>query len=160
MPAGTSVTFDHALTIAAPPARVLQAFFEADALADWWQVARSITTPRSLGVYAVQWEPTGFRDEVLGPLGGVFYGTVVDYVDRREFFLAECYWLPPEGDPIGPMALEVRCSVDDDDGTLLHVKQSGYEPSLRWSRYYAVITAGWIASLKALKAYVEAQPAP
>jgi hypothetical protein len=31
---------------------------------------RSVTTPRVLGVYAIEWPPTPFVDEVFGPLGG------------------------------------------------------------------------------------------
>ena len=155
MPAGSAVTFEHVLHIAAPPRRVLAAFFDPQALCVWWQTTRSITTPRSLGVYALEWAPTVLRDEVLGPLGGIFHGTVVDYSADREFFVAEAYWLPPEGDPIGPMALEVQCAPEG-NGTRLSVRQSGYEPGLRWSRYYAVITQGWTGALTALKTYLEA----
>ena len=56
--------------IAAPADRVLKAFFDADALGAWWQVAHSVTTPRAFGPYAVEWAPTDFRDEILGRLGG------------------------------------------------------------------------------------------
>ena len=40
---------DQTIVIAAAPARVLKAFFDADALGAWWQVKRSVTTPRALG---------------------------------------------------------------------------------------------------------------
>ena len=56
------------MVIAAPSALVLKAFFEADALGAWWQVVHSVTTPRALGPYAVEWAPTEFRDDVLGRL--------------------------------------------------------------------------------------------
>ena len=69
-----------------------------------------MTTPRLLGVYAVEWAPTAFADEVLGALGGVLYGTVMDYRADREFLVAEVYWIPPESEPIGPMALHVSCT--------------------------------------------------
>ena len=39
-----------------------------------------------------------------------FTRTVMEFKPGREFFLADAYWLPPDGDPIGPMALEVTCS--------------------------------------------------
>ena len=45
-----------------------------------------------------------------GRLGGVFRGTVMQFEAGRGFFLADVYWLPPDGDPIGPMALEVTCA--------------------------------------------------
>ena len=41
--------------------------------------ARSVTTPRALGPYAIEWRPTDFRDEILGRLGGVFRGTVMQF---------------------------------------------------------------------------------
>ena len=45
------------------------ATFDADALGAWWQAAHSVTTPRALGVYAIEWASTDFRDEILGRLG-------------------------------------------------------------------------------------------
>lgn len=150
---------ETSLLIRAAPARVLAAFFDPLALAAWWQVTRSVTTPRPLGIYAVEWAPTPFADELLGPLGGVFYGIVMDYRPGRECFIADAYWLPPEGEPIGPMALEVRCRLEG-AVTRLTVRQSGYEPNERWDRYYNVIEQGWQTSLDTLKRYLEgADPA-
>ena len=68
---------------------------------------QSVTTPRVLGPYAIEWPPTDYRDDVLGRLGGVFRGTVMQFDAGRGFFVADAFWLPPDGDPIGPMALEV-----------------------------------------------------
>ena len=108
--------------IQAPPARVMQAFFTDADLKGWWQVTRAFTVPRPLGMYAIEWESTDFKDDVLGRLGGSFHGTIIDYRANAAFFLAEVYWQPPDGDPIGPMALEVQCrphgngAIDDGDG--------------------------------------------
>jgi uncharacterized protein YndB with AHSA1/START domain len=146
--------FEHTLLIKAAPTRVMAAFFEPRALAAWWQTIRSVTTPRPLGVYAVEWDPTPDADEVLGRLGGVFHGTVMEYLAGREFFIADAYWLPPDGEPIGPMALEVSCGMDG-PACRLRVRQSGFEESARWRRYYAVIARGWQLSLAELKHYVE-----
>jgi uncharacterized protein YndB with AHSA1/START domain len=148
--------FDHTVLIGATPGRVMAAFFDARALATWWQTVRSVTTPRPLGVYAVEWEPTVDADDELGRLGGVFHGTVMDYVPGRELVVADAWWLPPDGDPIGPMSLEVNCRLEG-SGCRLRVRQSGFEESPRWRRYYDVIAHGWRSSLGALKAYVEAQ---
>ena len=120
----------------------MKAFFDADALGAWWQVARSVTTPRTLGPYALEWTPTDFRDQTLGRLGGVFRGTVMQVDAPRGFFVADCFWLPPDGDPIGPMALEVTCSLAGEDvasGTRVRVRQTGFEESPRWRRYYEVV---------------------
>ena len=144
--------------IVAAPARVLKAFFDADALGAWWQVAHSVTTPRALGPYAIEWNPTDFRDEVLGRLGGVFRGTVMQFDPGHGFFVADCFWLPPDGDPIGPMALEVDCTPAGPhaaSGTRLHVRQSGFEESARWRRYYEIVGNGWERALASLRSLLE-----
>ena len=146
--------FTHSLTIQAPPAAVLDAFFDPEALASWWHVTRSLCVPRPLGVYAVEWEPTEWRDDVLGRLGGAFRGTVIEFKAGREFFIADAYWLPPDGEPVGPMALEATCTLLG-DRTVLKVRQSGWESSPRWTRYYDLIATGFTLALEELKRYVE-----
>ena len=47
--------FAHSLVINAPPAAVLDAFFDSDVLKVWGQVSRSGCIPRALGSYAVEW---------------------------------------------------------------------------------------------------------
>jgi uncharacterized protein YndB with AHSA1/START domain len=146
--------FEQALAISAPPAAVFRCFFAPDALRAWCQDVRSVTTPVHFGVYAIEWPSSPYRDDLLGPLGGVFHGTVVDVRPGEQFLVADAYWVPPEGDPIGPMALHVTCSRDG-SGCMLHVRQHGYAPSPRWRRYYAVVARSWQVSLIALKRYVE-----
>ena len=147
---------DVALMIAAPPGRILKAFFDADALGAWWEVQHSVTTPRALGPYVIEWAPTDFRDEILGRLGGVFRGTVLQFQPGQGFFVADAFWLPPDGDPIGPMALEVTCGpIDQGARTRVRVTQSGFEESERWRRYYSVIAHGWERALASLKSLLE-----
>jgi uncharacterized protein YndB with AHSA1/START domain len=147
----------HSLAINAPPAAILDAFFDADALRAWWQVSRSVCTPRPLGSFALEWESTRSRDELLGRLGGALHGTVVEFVPGHRFFVADLYWHPPEGDPIGPMALAAQCTREG-DATLLQVRQSGYDKkSERWARYYDIMSNGWVLALGALKSYLEAR---
>lgn len=146
---------DVTVRIAAPTGVVLRAFFEAEAIGAWWQAAHSVTTPRPLGPYVIEWTPTVFRDDVLGRLGGVFRGTVMEVDTARGFFVADAFWLPPDGDPLGPMSLTV--SVDAEPGGLSRVRvvQRGFEESERWRRYYDVITQGWERALASLKALLE-----
>jgi uncharacterized protein YndB with AHSA1/START domain len=151
----TSPTLDVSAVIRAPARRVLSAFFDADALGAWWQVAHSVTTPRILGPYAIEWRPTDFRDDVLGRLGGVFRGTVMQFDGTRGFFVADAFWLPPDGDPIGPMALEILLQAESDVVTNVRVTQTGFEESVRWRRYYEVIGLGWERALASLKALLE-----
>jgi len=146
--------FDGSVLIRAAPTRILAAFFDHHALETWWQTVRSVTTPRPLGVYAVEWERTSRADEVLGLLGGTFHGTVVEYRAGREFVVADAFWVPPLAEPIGPMILTVRCQMDG-PACRLRVVQRGFEEGARWRRYYEIITPGWKVSLAALKRYCE-----
>jgi uncharacterized protein YndB with AHSA1/START domain len=146
---------DVTAVIAAPPGRVMKAFFDADALQAWWQVARSVTTPRPLGAYAIEWPPTDFRDDILGRLGGVFRGTVMQCRAGEGFFVSDAFWLPPDGDPIGPMALDVSLTAEPGGATRVHVVQTGFEETPRWRRYYEVIGVGWERALASLKSLLE-----
>ena len=148
-------TLDVTAVIAAPAGRVMKAFFDADALQAWWQASRSVTTPRVLGVYAIEWTPTEFRDDILGRLGGVFRGTVVQCRPGEGFFVGDAFWLPPDGEPIGPMALDVSLTAEPGGGTRVHVVQTGFEETPRWRRYYEVIGVGWERALTSLKSLLE-----
>ena len=147
--------FDHSVAIAATPARVLDAFFNEADLSGWWHVSRSLCHARSFGNYAVEWPPTEWADDVLGRWGGAFRGTVIDFKPGKEFFIADAYWLPPDGDPIGPMALEVTLKTEAGGATRIRVTQNGFEESVRWRRYYEVIGFGWERALASLKALLE-----
>lgn len=146
---------DCSVSIDAPPARVFAAFFDPEALQEWWDVECAITTPRVLGVFALKWTTAEVSDPLLGPLGGVLHGTVIDVRPPQSFFVADAYWVPPEGDPIGPMAIDVTVSATG-ASTVVRYQQSGYDDSPRWHRYYSVFEAGVTASLARLKANLEA----
>lgn len=148
--------FDHSLSIAAPASRVIDAFFDAADLATWWHVSRSLCHPRTLGSYALEWPTTHSADDVLGRLGGAFHGTVIEFKSGREFLVADAYWLPPDGEPIGPMALEASCTSLG-ERVILRVRQSGWEKSPRWTRYYELLAANLTESLHELKGYVESR---
>ena len=146
--------FEQSLYIAAKPAAVFACFFDHEALKAWWQAERTVVTAVPFGVYAIEWAPTAYRDDLLGPLGGVFHGTIVDVRPGLQFLVADCWWVPPEGAPLGPMALHVSCQPEG-DGCRLIVRQDGYEPSPRWRRYYTVVSRGWQLSLSALRRWAE-----
>jgi uncharacterized protein YndB with AHSA1/START domain len=151
---------DLTAIVNAPAGRVLQAFFDADALRAWWQATHSVTTPRALGAYAIEWAVSDFHDEILGRLGGVFRGTVVQFDPETGFFVADAFWLPPDGDPIGPMTLEVTCTpvgAGPVAHTEVRVRQTGFEDSIRWRRYYEVVPYGWERALASLKALLESR---
>jgi hypothetical protein len=156
---------DVETVIHAPPALVLRAFFDPAALGAWLRAKQSVTTPRTLGVYAVEWPLSDRYDDVLGRLGGVFRGTVIQFEAGRGFFVADGYWLPPEGEPIGPTALTVACvperSTDleaagpEGIATYVHVEQTGFEDSPRWRRYYELANEGMPRALVSLKGLLE-----
>ncbi len=154
------MTTEHTIVIEAPPRAILEAFFDPAALATWWLTVRSVVTARPLGVFAVEWAPTADKDPVLGRLGGVFYGIVMEFKPGRELFIGNAYWLPPDGEPLGPMALEVSCSEHHEGserttGTIVRVRQSADDQGERWRRYFQVTGAAWARALESLKDYAE-----
>jgi uncharacterized protein YndB with AHSA1/START domain len=149
----------RSVVIQAAPERVLAAFFNPEDLLKWWQVVRSVTVPRPLGMYAIEWNSTDYSDEVLGRLGGAFHGTVMDYRPGEEFFVADAFWHPPDGDPLGPMAFEVRCTAEGGPHvTNLVVRQTADDDGLRWQRYFEIAEAAWQRALGDLKRYLEEEP--
>jgi len=133
-------SLDVSAVIAAPAGRIMKAFFRRRrAERRGGRSGISVTTPRTLGPYAIEWAPTDFRDEILGRLGGVFRGTVMEFRAGEKFFVADAFWLPPDGDPIGPMALEVTLQAEPGGATRVRVIQSGFEEAragdatTRWS---------------------------
>ena len=150
------LVLERAIRIRSTPERVLTAFFQPRDLAAWWNVSNAVTVPRPLSPYVVQWPPTHFTDEVLGRLGGTLHGTMMDYRAGSSFFLADLYYTPPEGAPIGPMALEIRTRpIEDGRTTELVIRQSANDEGMRWQRYFAVMGGGWERALDALREHLE-----
>jgi hypothetical protein len=154
-----SPALDACVDVNATPRVVLEAFFDATALSAWLGAIRSVTVPRPLGPYAIEWPTSETRDELLGRMGGVLRGTVMEVEPTRGFLLADVFWLPPFGNPVGPMALEVACRLgvgaDGQPATKVRVTLRGFEESARWRRYYEVAQAEWQAALRALKMLLE-----
>jgi uncharacterized protein YndB with AHSA1/START domain len=154
----SSLQIEVNIIIQARPERVMQAFFDPDELAQWWGAVRSVTVPRPLGSYAIEWGTTDFRDDVLGRLGGAFHGVVIDYRAGEEFFIADAYWTPPDGEPIGPMALIVTTTPHGGPHiTNLVVRQSGEDDGIRWQRYFEMLSGGWQRALGDLKQRLDAE---
>ena len=144
------------IVVVATPERVLDAFFDHDALAAWWGIRRFVCMKRPLGTYAVEWDPTEWRDKVLGHLGGGLHGTVFEYKPGRELFLADAWWVPPEGEPIGPTAIEITCNRDP-WGTKVRVRHSGQAEGPRWDRYLEIMRTGWEGALASLQTWFESR---
>jgi uncharacterized protein YndB with AHSA1/START domain len=152
-------SLDIAVEISATPRVVLDAFFDPARLNVWCGTVRSVTAAKSLGPYALEWPVAGERDDILGRLGGFMRGTVMQFEPTRGFFVADVFWLPPDSGPVGPMALDVTCTLcltsDGRPATRLRMLQTGYEESARWRRYYEVVGSGWLRSLESLKHLLE-----
>jgi uncharacterized protein YndB with AHSA1/START domain len=153
---GGPAQFVVSIVVDAPAVRVMQAFFSQTDLEYWWAAERSVAVPRPTGPYAVTWPTSDRRDSVLGQLGGTLHGTVMDYTAGRELFLADVFWQPHDGEPLGPMALEITCQPEaDPSSTRVTVRQSASDEGPRWDRYFALTKAGWTNALDTLKDYVE-----
>jgi hypothetical protein len=163
-----SLSSKHLIAIAAPPTRILNAFFDPAALSVWWQAARSVTVPRGWDLRG-RVGATEFRDDVLGRSVG-FHGTVMDHKPGREF-VANAYWLPPE-EPIGRWAPKCPASFSLSERVegppeprrktpihrCAHARQFApchskrIRRGRRWRRYYSDRLAD---ALESLKRYME-----
>ena len=57
----------------------------------------------------------------------------------------------------GPMKLELF-AAENDQGTNLRLKQSGYQHGGDWDWYYEAVKAAWPVALELLKKYLEEPP--
>jgi hypothetical protein len=155
-------SLEVSVNISATPRVVLDAFFDAPALAKWCGTVQSVTPPRLLGPYALEWPPTGEQGNLFGGLSGVFRGTIMEFEPTRGFFVADAFWLPPDEDPIGPMAMTVSCALclgsSGRPATRVKMLQGGLEESTRWRRYSDRVGAGWQRALDCLRVLLEASP--
>jgi pyruvate kinase len=123
--------FTHSLTIDAPPAVVLDAFFNHDALADVVEGDALAVRAASTRCYAVEWDaPSGVMMSWAGWVVRSKGRSSSSRPDGNSSLLTPT-WLPPDGEPIGPMAFEATCSLVS-GRTVLHIRQSGFEHSDRW----------------------------
>lgn len=150
---------DVTIEIAAPAELVFTAFFDAPALGAWHQTTRSITIPRLLGPYVLEWPVSRQSDEILGRMGGVFRATVMEIEPNDHIFLADAFWLPPDGGPLGPLAVQITFSPTATPGgkttTLVRVVMTGFDDGQRWKRYLEYSTAQWQKAFHTLKSLLE-----
>jgi uncharacterized protein YndB with AHSA1/START domain len=154
-----SLKLDVTTEISAPVERVFQAFFDSAALAAWQGTSRAIAVPRLLGPYVLEWPPSTERDDVLGRTGGIFRATVMHVEPNDHIFLADAFWLPPDGGPLGPLAVQItfapRATPDASQATLVRVVITGFDDGVRWKRYLGLATSQWEKALRVLKMLLE-----
>ena len=80
--AHTRTSFEYSLLIRSTPGRIIAAFFDPRQLTIGGRRRDRLPLASPMGVFAVEWIPTGEIDEVLGRVGGVFHGTVIEYRPR------------------------------------------------------------------------------
>jgi hypothetical protein len=173
--------FSHEMRVAAPPAAVLDAFFNAKALAEWWGASRSRCEPRPLGDYVVAWGgladggiaggAPAFLDsarnalsdvewaasrptEILLDRHGELRGTVMEFRPGREFFVAELFWTRDGAPPTGPMALEASC-ITRELATALTIRYSAADDAPGWALHRHELARLVPREMMALKGYLE-----
>jgi uncharacterized protein YndB with AHSA1/START domain len=153
--------FSHEMRVAAPPAAVLDAFFNAKALGEWWGASSSHCEPRPLGEYVLSWARPAEQDSA-GGLGldiglerhGELRGTVMEFRPGREFFVAELFWTRDGAPPTGPMALEASCVTRELD-TALTIRYSAADDAPGWALHRHELARLVPREMMALKGYLE-----
>jgi hypothetical protein len=171
--------FSHEIRVAAPPAAVLDAFFNATALGEWWRASSSRCEPRPLGEYVISWEAAAdqsggaasFLDsarnapsaverapslppDVLLDRHGELRGTVMEFRPGRELFVAELFWTRHGAPPTGPMALEASCVTHELD-TALTIRYSAADDAPGWALHRHELARLVPREMMALKGYLE-----
>lgn len=154
-----ALKLDVTIDIVAPVDVVFMAFFNAPALGAWQGTTRSIAIPRLLGPYVLEWPASADSDDVLGRLGGIFRATVMNIEQNDHVFLADAFWLPPDGGPLGPFAMQITftptAAPDGVKSTMVRVVMTGFDNGPRWKRYLEYSVSGWQRSLAGLKSLLE-----
>jgi len=154
-----SLKLDVTLEMLAPVEKAFQAFFDSVALGEWLSTTRAIAVPRLLGPYVLEWPISTERDEVLGRTGGVFRATVMHIESNDHVFLADAFWLPPDGGPLGPLAVQItftpKATPEGRQSALVRVVMTGFDDGVRWRRYLGLATSQWQKALGDLKTLLE-----
>jgi len=154
-----SLKLDVTLEMSSPVEPVFQAFFDSEVLGAWLATSRAIAVPRLLGPYVLEWPASNERDEVLGRTGGIFRATVMHIDPNDHVFLADAFWLPPDGGPLGPLAVQItfspKAKPDGRPSTLVRVVMTGFDDGVRWKRYLGLTTSQWQNALGVLKMLLE-----
>ncbi len=143
--------FSHEVRVAAPPAAVLDAFFNAKALGEWWGASSSHCEPRPLGGYVITWAGASETDI---DRRGELRGTVMEFRPGREFFVAELFWTRAGAPPTGPMALEASCATRELD-TALTVRYSAADEAPGWALHRHELARLVPREMMALTDYLE-----
>jgi len=74
-------------------------------------------------------------------------------------FLADAFWLPPEGGPLGllavPITFTTKATPAAGQATLVRVVITGFDVGVRWKRYLGLATSQWEKALRVLKSLLE-----
>jgi Activator of Hsp90 ATPase homolog 1-like protein len=136
------------IRIAAKPADVLRAFLDLKALKQWWSVDRGLVEERPGGVWALAWERSdrGFRY--------VTVGIIHSYQAGEYLHIEKVLYFHPDYMIFGPMDLNVAVKTAG-NGTLLTVRQDGYQSGPEWDWYYQAVLTAWPEAIKLVKKYCE-----
>ena len=150
---------DVIVDINATPRAIVDAFFKPGALSAWWGTTRSVTSACVLGAYALEWPVTTEVDPVLGRLGGVLHGTVMQYeatrrILRGQSVLASARRRPDRTDGARRLLRDVS-GVRRPAGNEAPHRPDRLRGSARWRRYYERLQEQWPRSLETLRALVE-----
>lgn len=133
----------HATLVKAAPERVYEAFTTAEGL-DGWFTRGSFVDPRPGGRISFRWENWG-PDHISGEDGG----PVLEALPPGRFVFQ---W-HPDGDSYAT-TVEV-CFEAVPAGTIVRLKEYGYQDTASGRRAFASCACGWGEALTLLKFYVE-----
>ena len=122
--------------IPASPEAVLDAFMDAEALASWWQVSRSLVEPETGGIWSVSWDDWGEQKTQHAWSG------VIEELTPKRLVVGHLVMNEPGMPLFGPMQLEIEVERVA-GGSSLTVSHHGYGYGEHWDRIYELVVSGW-----------------
>jgi uncharacterized protein YndB with AHSA1/START domain len=130
------------------PDRVIEAFLDAEELASWWKVSRSLTERKQGGIWSVAWDDWGADETQHAWIG------VIDEVTADKLVIGHLVMLEPDMPLLGPMQLEIRVESAE-GGSIVSVSHRGYGYGDHWDSFYQEVVAGWDHVLGDLQAWFD-----
>lgn len=143
-PAGRSVITTRELPVA--PDRVIRAFLDAEDLAGWWKVSRSLVEPEVGGVWSVSWDDWGEEKTQHSWTG------VIEQLSAGRLVIRPMVMNEPGMPLLGPMTLEIRVDPTD-GGSSVTVTHSGYGYGGHWDTIHELVVKGWDHVLGEMQAW-------
>ena len=129
-------TVETTVALEAGPERAIRAFLDAEDLAGWWGVTRSLVDARPGGAWSVAWDAYGDA-----ATDHSWFGVLRELGEHR-LVIGPLIQNEPERPLFGPLEIEIVAEAAG-EGSRLTVLHHGYQHGEHWDWLHAAVVSGW-----------------